>query len=102
MPIYKYLCERGHEYEYLRRMKDRHEAMECPQCDTPMTLAPSLVQLPGRERDISDMAKDSYYSPEMMNGDVERIRSMRHMENHPDRGTKHKTVKKFRDLKGGL
>lgn len=99
MPTYDYECERGHRREITRRMGERNEPLTCPECDTPMALQISAPAFTNRTRDLFDQAKDSYWSPHIMNGDIDRLRAMRHAELHPDKGQKGKTVVRVKDLK---
>lgn len=31
MPIYRYECDKGHEFEFMRPMKERNEPLTCPE-----------------------------------------------------------------------
>lgn len=46
MPLYTYECKSGHRTEAIRRIADRHDALDCSTCGQPteMRIVPTQVQ----------------------------------------------------------
>ena len=105
MPLFEYRCR-----EHRQTERFFHLASEAPgtiQCACGCGgRAKKVVSLfnSRQERSLERLAKDSYYSPAMMNADVEQFRYLRDNPIMAKTGRKTGSVirKKFKELKHGL
>jgi len=104
MPLFEYRCRQHHLLErFFHLASEAPGSMRCPSCQSRARRIFSTFHS-SQERSIERLAKDSYYSPAMMNADVERFRYLRDNPIMAKTGRKTGATvrKKFKELKHGL
>lgn len=88
MPFYEYECPNGHIEERMRPMRERQDSVRCDLCRRKAKLIISQTYFTNPTRDKRDLARSGIWSPNIMDGDVDRLKANRDRELNPRRGEK--------------